>query len=102
MIVFDELSFANKMIEKGFIKCFSIYELSIYAKYLKYKNQTNEEIEKELIAFSEKWSKDFIYDVDYPKIDKALKSTEEYTLRIAKPTYLTENEIGRASCRERV
>ena len=43
MIVFDELSFANKMIEKGFIKCFSIYELSIYAKYLKYKNQTNEE-----------------------------------------------------------
>lgn len=92
MIVFDELSFANKMIEKGFVKCFSIYELSIYAKYLKYQNQTNEEIEKELIAFSEKWSKDFIYEVDYPKIDKALKSIDEYSLRIAKPTYLTENE----------
>lgn len=92
MIIFDELSFANRMLEKGFIKCFSIYELSVYAKYLKSINKENDEIEAELISFSKKWNKDFIYEVDYPKIDKAVKSIDEYSLRIAKPVYVTENE----------
>jgi hypothetical protein len=92
MIIFDELSFANRMIKKGFVKCFSVYELSVYAKYLKSINKTNEEIEAELISFSNKWNKDFVYEVDYPKIDKAIKSIDEYSLRIAESIHITENE----------
>lgn len=97
MIIFDELAFAEDMSKKGFIKTFSIYELSIYAKWRRYLDSKKEdvEIEKELIEFSKKHNENFIYEVDYPKIDKALQSIENFRLRVPIPTYVTESEWGK-------
>lgn len=94
MIILDELAFAEDMNKKGFIKTFSIYELSIYAKWRRYLDSKKEdaEIEKELIEFSKKYNENFIYEVDYPKIDKALQSIENFRLRVPIPTYVTESE----------
>lgn len=93
MIIFDELAYAEEMNKKGFIKCFSIYELSIYAKWKKFLGLDKNKIEEELIDFSKKNNKDFVYDIDYPKIDAALKSIDEYRLRTTISTNITENEI---------
>lgn len=97
MIILDELAFAEDMSKKGFIKTFSIYELSIYAKWRRYLDLKKEdaEIEKELIEFSKKHNENFIYEVDYPKIDKALQSIENFRLRVPIPTYVTESEWGK-------
>lgn len=100
MIIFDELEFAEQMSKKGFIKKYSLYELSIYAKWIKYSidngdistEDTYAEIETRLKEFCNKYTKNFNYDVDYKKIDSAIKSTEEYRLRLPMSINITEKE----------
>lgn len=94
MIVFDELAFAKKMVESGFVNNCCTYELSIFAKYLKYLDQriSNEELEQQLKEFAEKNDKYFNWQVDFPMIEKAVKSVEKYELRIPKPTVVTKRE----------
>lgn len=94
MIVFNELAFAEKMNKDGFVNKCCTYELSIYAKYLRYLDETisNEGLEQKLRTFAEKNDEYFNWQVDFPIIEKAVKSVDKYELRVPKPTVVTKRE----------
>lgn len=110
MIRFDEKSFAEKMHDtQSFINSYSVTELTIYAKWLKYNrlrelekdylDLTVEEnaaldkyIEKKLIDFSERNYPSFNYVVNYIDIDRAVENSRGYKLRLPSPTPVTKKE----------
>lgn len=92
MIRLDELNYAEHMNKNGFDRMCSIYELTIYAKWLKYLGETDEYIEKDLIKFAKEHDENFNYQIHYYKIDNALKNMSEYSLRLPITTIVTKNE----------
>lgn len=108
--IFNELAIARKMEETGeFILYFRQYELNIYAEYLRWKKsqelgkpleeftkeenvQADEEIEKELIRFSECAYSNFNYNVNYVEIDRAVENCRKYKILLPDPTPITARE----------
>lgn len=92
MIIFDELSLAEKISKYGFKKGISNYELSVYAKWLVYSGVSEDELESKLVEFCKAFSPGFKYETHYGFVDAAIKSTKKYVLRVPKPTPITEFE----------
>lgn len=123
MILFDEKAYAEKMHDtQSFIKSFGLTDLSIYARWLKYKKMqeigknydtlTDDElksiecsIEAELIDFSSKHYSEFNYTIHYHYIDSAIANTRDrkllipIDLPITKKEYETLAEIEDDNCR---
>ena len=112
MVRFDELSYAEEMYNtQSFIKSYCVTELTIYAKWLKWKklkeigkdylevaDEENEKIEKsvrdDLIDFATKHYSEFNYTVNYTDIDKAVANTRVAKLLIPKEVKITRNEYN--------
>ena len=112
MVRFDELSYAEEMYNtQSFIKSYCVTELTIYAKWLKWKklkeigkdylevtDEENEKIEKsvrdDLIDFATKHYSEFNYTVNYTDIDKAVANTRVAKLLIPKEVKITKNEYN--------
>lgn len=112
MVRFDELSYAEEMYNtQSFIKSYCVTELTIYAKWLKWKklkeigkdyfevtDEENEKIEKsvrdDLIDFATKHYSEFNYTVNYTDIDKAIANTRVAKLLIPKEVKITRNEYN--------
>ena len=112
---FDEKSIAEEMAAKqSFIKCYSVGELAIYGKWLKYKrlvamdqdgqynfdipgdvnDRINSEIESELIDFAQKHYGAFNYNNNYQDIDRAMEIVRKYKLKLPRPLPITKNEVA--------
>lgn len=110
---YDERSLAETMArEQKFIKRYSVDELSIYGKWLKYKrlvnvdsygeynfdidekldDEINKAVEAELIDFSSKHYGAFNYNLNYHEIDSAMNSIKSYKLKLPLPLPITEKE----------
>lgn len=94
MKILNELEYAENLLKKGFTKKISMGELVILAKYFRYKGKNDEEIENELIRFCERHEPGFIYDLYAYLIEKAIKSSSKFTLRIPVDIPITENELN--------
>ena len=112
MVRFDELSYAEEMYNtQSFIKSYCVTELTVYAKWLKWKklkeigkdylevtDEENEKIEKsvrdDLIDFATKHYSEFNYTVNYTDIDKAVSNTRVAKLLIPKEVKITRNEYN--------
>lgn len=110
MIYFDEKSVAETMYnEQRFIKTFCTSELSILAKWFRYKkslelnksleeftdeenSQIDKEIEDKLIAFSEKCYPNFNHVINYVEIDNAVMISKRYRLKLPNPIAITQSE----------
>lgn len=110
MIYFDELSVAEKMEKhQSFTDGYSVMELIIYAKYLKYKKviesgidystvsatqleSYDKEVENALRLFCEGCCNGFNYTVSYKDIDHAVNVSNKYLLKLPNPTPITKKE----------
>lgn len=110
MIYFDELSVAEKMEKcQSFTDGYSVIELIIYAKYLKYKKviesaaaysevsatqleSYDKEVENALRLFCEGCCNGFNYTVSYKDIDHAVNVSNKYLLKLPNPIPITKNE----------
>ncbi len=110
MVHFDELSYAEEMYRtQSFIKSYCVTELSIYGRWLKYKQMqeigkdydtlTDEEdaeitkhVRDALIEFSSKHYSEFNYTINYVEIDKAVENTKVVKLMLPKPMVITRKE----------
>lgn len=110
MIYFDELSVAEKMENcQSFTDGYSVMELIIYAKYLKYKKVIesgidysavsatqleayDKEVENALRLFCESCCNGFNYTVSYKDIDYAVNVSNKYLLKLPNPIPITKKE----------
>lgn len=110
MIYFDELSVAEKMEKRqSFTNGYSVMELIIYAKYLKYKKviesgaaysevsatqleSYDKEVENALRLFCEGCCNGFNYTVSYKDIDHAVNVSNKYLLKLPSPIPITKKE----------
>lgn len=110
MIYFDELSVAQNM-ESATTQVdeYKKSDVLLYAKYLRYKKiidagksyddvtlddmiALDNQIEKELIAFCNKYYTDYNYIVRFQDIDTAVDRSRYYKLKLPLPTPITQSE----------
>jgi len=94
-IIFNELEYAENLLEKGFKDFINWEDLSILSRYFRYKGQKRAEIKKSIVEFY----KEFSYYNEHTgvgeKIDNAIKKSEKSPLRISESVTITENEVQR-------
>lgn len=110
MIYFDELSVAQEMeVSTVAVDEYKRSDLLLYAKYLRYKaiiesgkdynsvtvedmKQLDNQIEKELRAFCNRYYIDFNYVVKFQDIDDAVVNSRLFKLKLPLPTPITKKE----------
>lgn len=91
-IIFNELEYAENLLEKGFADYLIWSDMKILAKYFRHKSLNNPQIKKSIIEFYTKFS---IYNESIvgAKLDNAIKKSERYPLRISDSVIVTKSEI---------
>lgn len=93
MKVFNELRYAQKMLENGLTRFMSGSDLYVMAKYFRYLGQDNIEIEKSIIELCEKFEDGFVENIHIDRIIKIIKSSERNSLRLPIDVPITKREI---------
>jgi len=93
--IYDERAHATEMIEKGFLLNNKVFfELMILCKYLKETIEKEDEIEKKLHTFSEKWLKTrYNYVRFIPLIKKVVTISKKSELKLTDIVYFTQKEV---------
>jgi len=94
-IIFNELEYAENLLEKGFKDFISWEDLSILSRYFRYKGQKRSEIKKSIVEFYKKFSYYNEHTGVGEKINNAIKKSEKSSLRISTSVTITENEVQR-------
>lgn len=91
--IYNELEYAENLIENGFSKIVSGRDLNILSKYYKSKGMNSSDIKKSIISLYEKWDKNFNIIIFEDKIDKVIKKSLKYELKIPIDVPITKNEV---------
>lgn len=89
MNIYDELQYAQYILENGFSKPLDGTELSVLARYFRSIGKNNKEIEDELISFCEKNVDGFSETISYPKIHTKVLRSAKRGMRIFQPIPIT-------------
>jgi len=91
-IIFNELEYAENLLETGFQDYIDWKDLLILSKYFRYNGQKRSEIKKSIVEFYKKFSY-YNEQVVGEKIDNAIKKSERSPLRISTSVIITESEV---------
>ena len=95
MIIFDEKTYAEKLLENGFGKFMSRRDLEILAKYYCWQGIGYSRIEKNLQEFCLKHNPEFNIIKNIGKINGAINVAKRENLKLPIPIIVTENEINK-------
>lgn len=96
MKIFNELEYAEKLLQHGFTKSQTKGELIILAKYYRYTGVENfEELKNKIIEFCKKYNKEFVEYIYIDDIEYAIRRSEKNSLRIPQDIPITRNELER-------
>jgi len=93
-MIFNELEYAENLLEKGFKDFISWEDLCILSRYFRYKGQKRSEIKKSIVKFYKLFSY-YNEQIVGGKIDNAIKKSEKSPLRISTSATITESEVQR-------
>lgn len=92
-MIFYEKDHAEKLLKTGFTSFMDYRDLSILAKYFKYIGKNKTQIRKSLLEFCEKFTPNFNEILSRNKIEDAIKTSDEYGLRLSIDVPVTSAEI---------
>jgi hypothetical protein len=92
-MIFDEKSYAEEILLKGFSTYMNFKDLSILAKYFKYLGKNRTQIKKDLIDFCYKYNPEFNEIIHNKYIEGALNATKKYKLVLPMTVNITKGEI---------
>jgi len=93
MKILNELAHAEKLLKNGFSKFMSLVDLMVLAKYFRYLNKSNAEIEQELFKFCRTFAGEFSEIIFSDQIEKAIRYSKRYDLRIPVDVPITSKEV---------
>ena len=91
-IIFNELQYAENLLETGFQDYIDWKDLCILSRYFRHQGQKRSEIKKSIVEFYKKFSY-YNEQVVGGKIDNAIKKSEKSPLRISTSVIITESEV---------
>jgi hypothetical protein len=94
MRIFDELKEAEWLIKNGFRKGFNTFEIGLVAKYYRYINLKEKEVKENTFEFCKKYYPVYNEILDYPIIERQIRKSKKYKLRIPVDVPITENELN--------
>jgi len=92
-IIFNELEYAEDLLENGFQDYLSWGDLKILSSYFRHNGLKNPQIKKFIIEFHKRFA-DYNESIVGAKLDNAIKKSEKYILRISTSVTITESEIS--------
>jgi len=91
--IFNELAYAEKLLINGFSKYMSPSDITILAKYYKRLEFKENEIEKKVFEFCEKFEPTYNEILHTERILRAIKRAKSFDLRLPQNVPITKNEI---------
>jgi len=95
--IFNEYKYAEELLIKGFSRFMSLQDLTILAKYYKYKGFSSTKIKKELNSFCETFNLEYNEVLHGGYVRTAIRNANKYPLRFPEEIWLTENELKQIS-----
>ena len=92
-IIFNELEYAENLLENGFQDYLSWRDLKILSSYFRHNGLKNSQIKKSIIEFHKRFA-DYNESIVGPKLDNAITKSEKYILRISSSVTITKSEIS--------
>jgi hypothetical protein len=93
MRIFNELKEAKWLIENGFRRGFNPVEIGLVARYYRYMNLEEKEVKDNVFQFCKRFSMGYNEILDAPVIERQIKKSKKYKLRIPIDIPITENEL---------
>lgn len=93
MIIFDEEKYAIDIINNGFKNKNIFKDVAIVAKYLRFKNNDDEYVKRNLYALCKEYKKDYNLVKDYKIIDSIITESKKWKIRINKNIDITQDEM---------
>ena len=94
MIIFNELEYAENLIEDGFENFVSYSDILILAKYYWYKGFETKQIEEKIIEFYKKYNPYYLKRMVDGMIRSATKRSKRHGLRLPIDIYVTQREVA--------
>ncbi len=91
--IFDELDYAKKLLENGFVRFMSMGDLKILAKYYRYLGCNEIELKEKLIGFCKEFNPDFKSNDVEEKIENTIQYSKKNTLKLPIKIPITKREI---------
>ena len=92
-IIFNELEYAENLLENGFQDYLSWGDLKILSSYFRHNGLKNPQIKNSIIEFHKRFA-DYNESIVGAKLDNAITKSEKYILRISSLVAITESEIA--------
>lgn len=92
-MIFYEKDHAEKLLKNGFTSFMNYQDLSVLAKYFKYIGQNRTQIKQSLLDFCKKFVPNFNEILSRKKINDAIDTSQEYSLRLPMDVNVTESEL---------
>lgn len=92
-MIFYEKDHAEKLLKTGFTSFMNYQDLSVLAKYFKHIGKNRTQIRKSLLEFCEKFTPNFNEILSRNKIEDAIKTSDEYGIRLPIDIVVTNVEI---------
>jgi len=91
--IFDEKAYAEKLLEKGFVKFMSKKDLFILAKYLMHLGKNARQVRLDLEEFCLRYNPAFNKIISSEKLDSAIKLARKSSLRLRSNVEVTKKEF---------
>ena len=92
-MIFYEKDHAEKLLKNGLTSFMNYQDLSVLAKYFKYIGQNRIQIKQSLLDFCKKFVPNFNEILSRKKINDAIDTSQEYSLRLPIDVNVTESEL---------
>ncbi len=93
MIIFDEEKYAIDIINSGFKNKSIFKDVAIVAKYLRYKNDNEDYVRKNIYALCKEYKKDFNLVKDYKIMDSIISESKKWKIKLGKNINITKKEF---------
>jgi len=92
-VIFNELKYAENLLEKGFQDYIKYSDLLVLSKYFRYKGLNNSNIKESIVDFYRKFNPNYNSTISGDKIDTAIHKSKKYELRIPTEIKITKKEV---------
>jgi hypothetical protein len=93
MLILDEQKRALHLLEFGFTGILGYQDICILARYFRYLEYTPKKIKNSIVDFYKKFDPTYNEVIFGNRIDRAIKKSKKYPLKICQDVYITKNEL---------